>query len=112
MIAAKFLAGMTVVSIMAFLAGAMTVGLGRMSIGIPPEREEPLRIGSYLQLTVFHASVRMGRAMLCFVRCRHAAPSALIVIALWMYFTLLASMVTNIIANLRYPAEAFRAIAT
>ncbi|MGN0802947.1 MAG: ABC transporter permease [Candidatus Faecivicinus sp.] len=104
-IVAKFLAGMTVIAIMVFFVGILVGGLGLVSIGIPPVQEELLRIGSYLLLTVFYTSMWMGLAMLCSVLCRHAATSALIVIALWIYFTLFASMVTSIIANLCYPVD-------
>lgn len=104
-IVAKFLAGMTVVAIMVLFVGILVGGLGLVAIGIPPESEDLLRVGSYLLLTVFYTSMWMGVAMLCSTLCRHAATSALIVIALWIYFTLFASMVAEVISNLCYPLE-------
>lgn len=104
-IVAKFLAGMTVIAIMVFFVGILAGALGLVAIGIPPEREDLLRVGSYLLLTVFYTSMWMGIAMLCSTLCRHAATSALIVIALWIYFTLFASMVAEVISNLCYPLE-------
>lgn len=104
-IVAKFLAGMTVIAIMVFFVGILVGGLGLVSIGIPPGSEELLRIASYLLMTVFYTSMWMGVAMLCSTLCRHAATSALIVIALWIYFTLFSTMVTEIIANLCYPLD-------
>ncbi len=104
-IVAKFLAGMTVIAIMVFFVGILVGGLGLMSIGIPPGSEEILRIASYLLMTVFYTSMWLGIAMLCSTLCRHAATSALIVIALWIYFTLFASMIVEIIANICYPLE-------
>ena len=104
-IVAKFLSGMTAIAVMVFFVGIMVGGLGLMSIGIPPGKEEVLRIASYLLMTVFYTSMWMGIAMLCSILCRHAATSALIVIALWIYFTLFASMITEIIANICYPLE-------
>lgn len=104
-IVAKFLSGMTAIGVMVFFTGVMAGGLGLIAIGVPPEQEELLRIFSYLLLTVFYTSMWMGIAMLCSTLCRHAATSALIVIALWIYFTLFASMVTEIIANICYPLE-------
>lgn len=104
-IVAKFLSGVTVLGIMIFFVGGLAGGLGLICIGIPPSGEELLRILSYLLLTLFYTSMWMGIAMLCSTLCRHAATSALIVIALWIYFTLFATMVTEIIANICYPLE-------
>ncbi len=104
-IVAKFLAGRIVVAIMVFFVGILVGGLGLVCIGIPPGIEEFLRILSHLILTVFYTSLWMGLAMLCSVLCRHASTSALIVIALWIYFTLFASMVMKVIANLCYPVD-------
>lgn len=104
-IVAKFLSGMTVIFIMVFFVGIMVCGLGLASIGIPPESEEILRIVSYLLMTVFYTSMWLGISMLCSTLCRHAATSALIVIALWIYYTLFATMITEIIANICYPLE-------
>lgn len=102
---AKFLAGVTVISIMVAFVGVMTGGLGLAAIGIPPKAEELLRIGSYLLLTIVYTSLWLALAMLCSVLCRHAATSALITISLWIFFTLFASMIVEIIANLCYPLE-------
>lgn len=104
-IVAKFLSGMTVIFIMVFFVGIMVGGLGLASIGIPPESEEILRIVSYLLMTVFYTSMWLGISMLCSTLCRHAATSALIVIALWIYYTLFATMITEIIANICYPLD-------
>lgn len=104
-IVAKFLSGMTVIAIMVFFIGILVGGLGLAAIGIPPESEELMRIASYLAFSVFYTSMWMGVAMLCSTLCKHAATSALIVIALWIYFTLFSAMVVEIIANICYPLE-------
>ena len=102
---AKFLAGVTVIFLMIFFVGIQAGALGLLVVGIPPEAEELLRIGAYLLLTVVYTSMWLGLSMLCSVLCRHAATSALIVIALWIYLTLFASMVVSVIANLAYPLD-------
>ena len=43
--------------------------------------------------------------MLFSVLCKHAATSALIVIALWIYLTVFSSMVASVVANLCYPLD-------
>lgn len=102
---AKFLAGVTVIAIMIAFVGVVTGGIGLIAIGIPPKPEELLRLGSYLLLTIVYTSLWLALAMLCSVLCRHAATSALITISLWIFFTLFASMIVEVVANLCYPLE-------
>ena len=102
---AKFLAGTSVVFIMIFFVGIMVGGLGLAILGIPPVGEELLRIFSYLLLTAVYTALWLGVSILCSTLCKHAATSALIVIAVWIYLTLFASMVVSIIANIAYPLD-------
>ena len=102
---AKFLAGVTVIFMMILFVGVMAGGIGLVCIGIPPTGEELLRIIAYLLFTVVYTSLWLALAMLCSILCRHAATSALIVIAVWIYFTLFASMIVEITANIIYPLD-------
>ena len=111
-ISAKFLAGAAAILLLVFAEGVLVGGVGLTVIGVPPTGEELLRVFSYLLLTAFYTMLWLGLAMLFSVLCKHAATSALIVIALWIYLTVFASMVASIIANLRYPLDAYRAITT
>ena len=81
---AKFMAGTTVVFIMIFFVGIMVGGLGLAILGIPPVGEELLRIFSYLLLTAVYTALWLGVSILCSTLCKHAATSALIVIAVWI----------------------------
>ena len=74
-------------------------------VGVPPTGEELLRLCSYLLLTAFYTMLWLGLSMLFSVLCKHAATSALIVIALWIYLTVFSSMVSSVIANLCYPLD-------
>ena len=104
-ISAKFLAGAAAILLLVFAEGVLVGGVGLTVIGVPPTGEELLRVFSYLLLTAFYTMLWLGLAMLFSVLCKHAATSALIVIALWIYLTVFASMVASIIANLRYPLD-------
>lgn len=64
-----------------------------------------MRILSYLLFTVVYTSLWLGMAQLFSVLCKHAATSALITIAVWIFLTLFAEMIVGIIANLAYPLE-------
>lgn len=90
-----------------FVAGRLIAcgGIGDLARQLEQENGLRYEIGAYLLLTVVYTSMWLGLSMLCSVLCRHAATSALIVIALWIYLTLFASMVVSVIANLAYPLD-------
>lgn len=50
-------------------------------------------------------SLTLGNTILFSVLCRHAATSAMVVIALWIFFALFMSLVVNIVTNALYPAD-------
>jgi ABC-2 type transport system permease protein len=104
-IIAKFMAGFSVILTMALSLGLMVSGLGLLMIGVPPEPEEIARILVYLLYTAVYMSLWLALAIFFSVLCRHAATSALIAIAVWIYMTLFASMVAGIIANIIYPVN-------
>ena len=45
----------------------------------------------------------LALSILCSVLCRHAATSAMIVIALWIFYALFMTLVVSIVANALYP---------
>lgn len=102
---AKFLAGTTVIALMILFIGGVIGGYALMLLGIPPSGEEIARIVSYLLFTVVYTALWLALAMLCSVLCRHTATSALIVISIWIFLTLFASMIVTIIADIAYPLE-------
>ena len=104
-ISAKFLAGAVAILMLVFFEGVLVGGVGLVVVGVPPTGEELLRLCSYLLLTAFYTMLWLGLSMLFSVLCKHAATSALIVIALWIYLTVFSSMVASVIANLCYPLD-------
>ena len=104
-ISAKFLAGAVAILMLVFFEGVLVGGVGLVVVGVPPTGEELLRLCSYLLLTAFYTMLWLGLSMLFSVLCKHAATSALIVIALWIYLTVFSSMVSSVIANLCYPLD-------
>ena len=104
-IIAKFLAGVTIIAVMIFTLGIGVGAIGLVAIGVPPSAEELARIGTYLLFTVVYTSLWMALAMLCSVLCKHSATSALIVIAVWIFFTMFATMIAGAIADIAYPTD-------
>lgn len=101
----KFLAGVSLISIMVISMGVLTGAVGFLAIGILPSGEEVVRILVYLGYTIVYISFWLAISMLFSVVCRHSATSALASIALWIFFAIFMSLIAGIIANLAYPVD-------
>lgn len=101
----KFLAGVSVISIMIFSMGIVIGAVGVLATGLAPQLEEVLRILVFLIFTIVYISFWLALSILFSVACRHSATSALAVIALWIFFSVFMSLLANIIANGVYPVN-------
>lgn len=99
----KFLAGATIIFLMVFAMGLLVGAVGLMAAGIPPTGEEAGRVLVLLLFTSVYICFWLALSILFSVLCRHAATSAMIVIALWIFFALFMSLVVSITANALYP---------
>lgn len=101
----KFLAGAAVIFMMVFAMGLFTGAVGLLVIGVPPEGEEVGRLFVYLLFTSVYICFWLALSILFSVVCRHAATSAMLGIALWIFFALFMSLVVNIVANVLFPID-------
>ncbi len=101
----KFLAGATVIFLMVFSMGLVIGAVGLLTVGIPPTADEVGRVVALLFFTSVYICFWLALSILFSVLCRHAATSAMIVIALWIFFALFMSLVVNIVTNALYPAD-------
>lgn len=101
----KFLAGATIIFMMVFSMGILTGAVGLWVIGIPPEGEEVGRILVFLLFTAVYICFWLALSILFSVLCRHAATSAMLGIALWIFFALFMSLVVSILMGILYPTE-------
>lgn len=99
----KFLAGTAVIAAIVYSMGIALGSIGILVTGIKPSVEEVLRVLVFLTFTVVYIAFWLALAIWFSVVCRHAATSALISIALWIFFALFMSLVASIIANAVYP---------
>ena len=104
-ITAKFLAGSAVMALIIFFTGIMAGAVGLVITGIVPSVEEIGRVLCFLALTWIYTAMWLGFAMCCSTLCRHAATSALITIGVWIFLTVFASMIAEVIANIVYPTD-------
>jgi ABC-2 type transport system permease protein len=111
---AKFLAGLTVISVM-FLAILLLIsGMGLLTLGVVPGWEEVGRLAIYLIVSVVYVGFWLGLAILGSVLFRSMATSALATLAVWIFMAffmaLAASLAADIIAPVRpglgYEAQA------
>lgn len=99
----KFLAGASIIFIMVFAMGLIISSVGLLVTGIPPQGEEIGRLFVFLLFTAVYICFWLALSILFSVICRHAATSAMAVIAVWIFFALFMSLVVNIVANSLYP---------
>jgi ABC-2 type transport system permease protein len=105
LINAKFVAALTVISVMFFALGFLVVGLGLIAIGIPPTAEEFLRIVFFILLSICYVAFWLNLAILFSVQFRQAATSALACIAVWLFFSVFYNMIVSLVAKAIAPPE-------
>ncbi len=99
----KFMAGVMVITMMVLSLGLFIGGVGLIAIGVPPTGEELVRIIIFLLFTIVYIAFWLGLSILFSILCRHAATSALSVIAIWLFFAIFISLIAGIAANAMYP---------
>lgn len=104
-ISAKFLASLAVIAIMFFALGFLIMGIGLYTIGIPFTPEEFMRMVCFLLLCVVYTAFWLNLSILFSVRLRQPATSALISIAVWIFFAVFFGMIVNLLANALLPGD-------
>jgi len=102
---AKFLAGMTVISVM-FLAILLLIsGMGLLTLGVVPDGQEIGRLAVYLLVSVFYVGFWLGLAILCSVLFRSMATSALATLALWIFLAFFMALGASLAADALTPVR-------
>lgn len=101
---AKFIAALVIIAVLFFALGFLTIGLGLITIGIPPTPEEFLRILFFIVLSIFYVAFWLNLSILFSVRFRQAATSALSGIAIWVFFSVFYNMIIRLVASATAPA--------
>jgi len=100
----KFLAGVSIISLMVFAMGLAVGGLGIIMIGIPPTADEILRILVFLVLSVLYISLWLAISQLFSLLLRQTATSALACIAVWLFLSVFVGLLSGAISEVLYPA--------
>ena len=101
---AKFLAALTVISIMFFALGFLVMGFGLIIIGIPPTAEEFLRIVFFVLVSILYVAFWLNLSILFSIQFRQSATSALACIATWLFFTVFFHLIVNLISKANLPS--------
>lgn len=101
---AKFVAALVVISVMFFALTFLVMGTGLLVIGIPPTPGEFLRIMCYWLVTVVYVAFWLNLSILFSVLFRQAATSALMSIAVWLFFTVFFQIILNLISSAIVPS--------
>lgn len=102
---AKFLAALVVISVMFFALVFLVMGLGLLTIGIPPTAEEFMRMVFFVLLSILYVAFWLNLSILFSVRFRQPATSALAGIAVWLFFSVFYGMIVNLITRVVAPSS-------
>jgi ABC-2 type transport system permease protein len=96
----KFLAGLATIAIMLTALWLMVIGLGILTLGVPPGAEEIARALVLLAVTIVYAGVWLALALLFSIVFRSAATAALVALGLWLFLTMLWPLLSPYVAAL------------
>src|SRR5699024_10549421 len=88
-----------------FALGLLVLGLGIFYIGLPPAWEEFLRIIVFLIFTGIYISFWLNLGITFSILFRQSSTSALSVLAIWLFFTVVFSMLCNFLSNTLFNSE-------
>jgi ABC-2 type transport system permease protein len=85
----KFLAGLVTLSISLLVLWLLVIGLGLLTLGVPPGGAEMGRMLVFLGVTIAYAGVWLALAVLFSVVFRSAATAALVTLGLWLFLSVI-----------------------
>lgn len=98
----KFVGALTVIFLAVFSLGFLVMGLGILSIGIPPTFDEFLRIAVFLLLTCVYIAFWLNIGIVFSTLFKQPSTSALSGLAIWLFFTVFYSMIVKMVARVVY----------
>ncbi len=99
----KFLAALATLGVGLTALWLLMMGLGLVTLGVPPTPEETLRGLAFLVIAIAYGAIWIAVALACSVIFRSAATSALCALGLWLLLTVLWPMLTRFLAQAVYP---------
>jgi len=94
----KFLAGLFTLALVLTTIWLLIVGIGIVSLGVPPSGEEVARGLFFLLLTVAYGGIWLSLGMVASVLFRQPATAALASIAVWLFFMVFWGIIAQMAA--------------
>lgn len=101
---AKFTAALIVVSVMLFALSFLVMGIGLISIGIPPTAEEFARIVAFTVFGIIYIAFWLNLSIFFSVKFQQPATSALSGIAVWLFFSVFYGLIVNVVFKILVPS--------
>ncbi|HET9258674.1 MAG TPA: ABC transporter permease [Acidimicrobiia bacterium] len=101
----KFVAGMSVISIMLTALVVFVAGIGIFRLGLVPTASEVSRLMVWLVFAIVYVAFWQGLATLVSVRTNRAATSALIPVGVWLVLALFGGFIFGAIADVVSPDD-------
>jgi ABC-2 type transport system permease protein len=95
----KFIAALVTLSVSLIALWLLVIGLGLITLGLPPGGEEMARAFLFLGITIAYAGVWLALAMLFSIMFRSAATAALAALGFWLFITLVWPVLAPAIAT-------------
>ncbi len=96
---AKFLSGVVTIAILLLSIILLVSGLGIRMIGVPPAAEEVWRLFFFLIIGIVYGAFWLGLSILLSTLFKQVAISAIVSIAIWLFFAFFYPIIYSFIAN-------------
>jgi ABC-2 type transport system permease protein len=101
----KFVAGISVISIMLTALVVFVAGIGIFRLGVTPSPTEVSRLFVWLVFAIVYVAFWQGLATLVSVRTNRAATSALVPVGVWLVLALFGSFIFGALADVVSPDD-------
>jgi ABC-2 type transport system permease protein len=95
----KFLGALATLAVGLAALWLLMMGLGLVTLGVPPTAEETLRGLAFLFVAIAYGALWIAVALLCSVIFRSTATSALVALGLWLLLTVLWPLLTRFLVQ-------------
>ena len=95
----KFVAGLTVISVMIVSLTALVAGIGIFRLGVAPSAADATRLLAWLVYGIVYVALWLGLAVLASVATRRASTSALVAVSIWLILVLFGAVLVQTLAS-------------
>ncbi len=106
----KFLAGVSVITVMVLAIVLAITGFGLALLGVVPGIEEMWRLGVFVLVSICYISFWLALAMLFSILFKSLATSALASIALWIFLSFFVSLGASVVADSIAPLDTMQGV--